>query len=319
MSIESTLFVRVTSIEKITKQVKKFTLSPETGKELPRFSGGAHISTYLKTSTGLIVRQYSLISHPDDITKYGIAVRLSENSKGGSLHWHQDMKVGDRLQISYPKNHFSLSFKARHHVFYAAGIGITPFLSMMQDLSVQNQTFELHYASKSEDSCAFYSYIKKHYPNQSHFYFSDLKQRLQTASLENHPIGTHVYFCGPEGFIEQFRAAAIELGYPHSSVHFERFSPSKPKVLNAFQVKIHNGITIHVSKTETILESLHKHGIIAPYSCQIGRCGTCELSLLEGEVHHYDSFLNDEQKGANNCIIPCVSRAKSDKLIIEIK
>lgn len=319
MSIEPTLFVRVSSIETITKQVKKFTLAPETGKKLPRFSGGAHVSTYLKTPSGLIVRQYSLVSHPDNRTNYEIAVRLSEKSKGGSLHWHQGMKVGDRLQISYPKNHFSLSFKARHHVFYAAGIGITPFLSMMQDLSVQNQTFELHYASKSEESCAFYPSIKKHYPNQSHFYFSDQQQRLQTTSLENHPIGTHVYFCGPEGFIEQFRTAAIEWGYPHSSVHFERFSPPKPKVLKAFQVMIHNGVTINVSKTETILEALHKHGIIAPYSCQIGRCGTCELSVLKGEVDHYDSFLSDEQKEANNCLIPCVSRAESDKLVIEIK
>ncbi len=319
MSIEPNLFVRVSSIEKITKQVKKFTLSQETEKGLPRFSGGAHVSTYLKTPSGLVVRQYSLVSHPDDCTKYEIAVRLCEDSKGGSLYWHQGMKVGDRLQISYPKNHFSLSFKARHHVFYAAGIGITPFLSMMQDFSVNGQTFELHYASKSEDNCAFYTYIKKHYPNQSHFYFSDQQQRLQTASLENHPIGTHVYLCGPEGFIEQFRTSAIEMGYPHSCVHFERFSPPKPKVLNAFKVKVLNGATINVSKTETILEALHNHGINAPYSCQIGRCGTCELSMIEGEVHHYDSFLSDEQKVANNCLIPCVSRAKSDKLVIVIK
>ncbi|MED1864119.1 PDR/VanB family oxidoreductase [Fictibacillus nanhaiensis] len=319
MSIEPNLFVRVSSIEKITKQVKKFTLFKETGKGLPRFSGGAHVSTYLKTPSGLVVRQYSLVSPPDDRTKYEIAVRLCEDSKGGSLYWHQGMKVGDRLQISYPKNHFSLSFKARHHVFYAAGIGITPFLSMMQDFSVNGQTFELHYASKSEDNCAFYTYIKKHYPNQSHFYFSDQQQRLQTTSLENHPIGTHVYFCGPEGFIEQFTTKAIELGYPRSSVHSERFSPPKPTVLNTFQVKIHNGATIQVSHTETLLEALHKNGIITSYSCQIGRCGTCELSVLEGEINHYDSFLSDEQKGENNCIIACVSRAKSDKLVIEVK
>ncbi|MET3730046.1 ferredoxin-NADP reductase [Fictibacillus halophilus] len=318
MSIESTLFVRVTSIEKITKQVKKFTLSPETGKELPRFSGGAHISTYLKTSTGLIVRQYSLISHPDDITKYGIAVRLSENSKGGSLHWHQDMKVGDRLQISYPKNHFSLSFKARHHVFYAAGIGITPFLSMMQDLSVQNQTFELHYASKSEDSCAFYSYIKKHYPNQSHFYFSDLKQRLQTASLENHPIGTHVYFCGPEGFIEQFRAGAGELGYPETTVHYERFLPTRIKQMKPFKVVLNNGSELTVEENQTLLEVLLANGIDILYSCRVGRCGTCEIPVAEGKVEHLDDFLSAQQKKEQNCILACVSRGQSDKLLLKI-
>ncbi|MBH0162775.1 PDR/VanB family oxidoreductase [Fictibacillus sp. 26RED30] len=318
MSIEPNLFVRVSSIEKITKQVKKFTLSQETEKGLPRFSGGAHVSTYLKTPSGLVVRQYSLVSHPDDRTKYEIAVRLCEDSKGGSLYWHQGMKVGDRLQISYPKNHFSLSFKARHHVFYAAGIGITPFLSMMQDFSVNGQTFELHYASKSEDNCAFYTYIKKHYPNQSHFYFSDQQQRLQTASLENHPIGTHVYLCGPEGFIEQFRTSAGKLGYPESSVHYEQFLPTRNKGMKTFKVILQNGSELIVEEKQTLLEVLLANGINIPYSCRVGRCGTCEISVAEGKIEHFDDFLSAEQKNEHNCILACVSRGCSDKLVLKI-
>ncbi|MBH0171280.1 PDR/VanB family oxidoreductase [Fictibacillus sp. 18YEL24] len=318
MSIEPTLFVRVSSIEKITKQVKKFTLFPETGKELPRFSGGAHISTYLKTPSGLIVRQYSLVSHPDKRSNYEIAVRLSENSKGGSLHWHQGMKVGDRLQISYPNNHFSLSFKARHHVFYAAGIGITPFLSMMQDISTNRQTFELHYASKSEESCVFHSYIKKHYPNQSHFYFSDQHQRLQTTSLENHPIGTYVYFCGPEGFIEQFRTAAWELGYPETTVHYERFLPTRIKHMKPFKVVLNNGSELTVEENQTLLEVLLANGIDILYSCRVGRCGTCEIPVAEGKVEHLDDFLSAQQKKEQNCILACVSRGQSDKLMLKI-
>lgn len=318
MSIEPTLSVRVISIEKITEQVKKFTLSPETGKKVPIFSGGSHISTYLKTPSGLIVRQYSLVSHPDDTTKYEIAVRLSEDSKGGSLHWHQGMKVGDQLQISYPKNHFYLSFKARHHVFYAAGIGITPFLAMMQDLSVQNQTFELHYASKSEDSCAFYPYIKKHYPSQSRFYFSDQQQRLQTTSLENHPIGTHVYFCGPEGFIEQFRTAAGKLGYPESSVHYERFLLTRNKAMKSFKVILQNGSELIVEEKQTLLEVLLANDIYIPYSCRVGRCGTCEIPVAEGKIEHFDDFLSAEQKNEHNYILACVSRGCSDKLVLKI-
>ncbi|MBD7965235.1 PDR/VanB family oxidoreductase [Fictibacillus norfolkensis] len=318
MSIEPTLFVRITSIEKITKQVKKFTMSSETGKGLPKFSGGTHVSTYLKTRSGLIVRQYSLVSHPDDSTKYEIAVRLSEDSKGGSFYWHQEMKVGDRLQISSPRNHFYLSFKAKHHVFYAAGIGITPFLSMMQDLSAKGQTFELHYASKSEDSCAFHPYIKKHYPIQSHFYFSDQQQRLQITSLENHPIGTHVYFCGPEGFIEQFRIAAGKLGYPESSVHYERFLPTQNKAMKAFKVILQNGSELIVEEKQTLLEVLLANGTYIPYSCRVGRCGTCEIPVAEGKIEHFDDFLSEEQKNEQNCILACVSRGCSDKLVLKI-
>lgn len=301
-----------------TEHVKKFKLAPAKGNELPRFSGGSHISTYLHTTNGLVVRQYSLTSHPDKTSHYEIAVRLSEASRGGSRFWHHAMKVGDSLQISYPKNHFPLSFKAKHHGFYAAGIGITPFLSMMHELMTRGLSFELHYASKSKGNCSFYEYLTQHYSSHCQFYFSKENHRMATSSLENHPIGTHVYFCGPETFIEHFTKAARDLGYPKKSAHQERFSPPQLKRVTPFKVTLKNGNEIWVDKKQTLLEALLQHGMNVPYSCRVGRCGTCELPVAEGEIDHYDSYLTEEQRKSQNCILTCVSRAKSDKLIIEI-
>ncbi|MFG6495805.1 PDR/VanB family oxidoreductase [Fictibacillus sp. UD] len=316
---EATLSVQITSIVQETEHVKKFILAPAKGNKLPRFSGGSHISTYLETANGLVVRQYSLTSHPDETSQYEIAVRLSEDSKGGSRFWHKAMKVGDSLRISYPKNHFPLSFKARHHVFYAAGIGITPFLSMIHELMTKRFSFELHYASKSKQNCPFYEFLTKHYSGQCHFYFSEENHRMSTSSLENHPIGTHVYFCGPESFIEQFIKAARDLGYPKKSVHQERFSPPQQKHVTSFHVSLKNGKEIRVDKKQTLLDALLQHGLNVPYSCRVGRCGTCELPVAEGEINHFDFFLSEDQQNAQNCILACVSRAKSDKLVIEIE
>jgi dimethylamine monooxygenase subunit B len=314
---EKTIPVIIKDIKKETEFVKRFTLASVDGKPLPKFSGGAHISTYIEDGD-LLVRQYSLTSNPDDTQNYQIAVRLSETSKGGSRYWHQNMKLGDKLHISYPKNHFPLSFKAKHHVFYAAGIGITPFLSMMKELHSKGASFELHYASKTEEACAFYEFLQEHYPFQCRFYFSNKKKRIHVSSLEEHPIGTHVYFCGPESFITDLTETALQLGYPKSAVHMERFTPPQPKETVSFHVQLKDGNLIEVAKEQTLLEALLNNGIKAPYSCRVGRCGTCELPVSEGEIAHYDSFLSEEQQKSNSMILTCVSRAKSAKLVLNI-
>jgi dimethylamine monooxygenase subunit B len=314
---EKTIPVVINDIKEETEFVKRFKLTSVDGKPLPKFSGGAHISTYIENED-LLVRQYSLTSSPDNTKHYQIGVRLSDASRGGSRYWHQNMKVGDRLHISYPKNHFPLSFKAKHHVFYAAGIGITPFLSMMNELHSRGSSFELHYASKKEEACAFYEFLQENYPNECRFYFSNKKQRIDSSSLEEQSIGTHVYFCGPESFIVELTESAHQLGYPPSAVHMERFTPPQPKDKEPFNVQIKDGTFIEVARDQTLLEALLNKGIKAPYSCRVGRCGTCELKVVEGEITHYDSFLSEEQKQNQSRILTCVSRAKSDMLVLDV-
>jgi dimethylamine monooxygenase subunit B len=315
---ENTIPVIIKSIEVETPQVKRFILSPFGGEKLPPFCGGAHITTYIEGDSGLIARPYSLTNLPDQTDSYQIAIRLSEDSKGGSMHWHEQIKIGDNLRISYPKNHFSLSFKAKHQVFYAAGIGITPFLSMMAELKAKKATFELHYAAKSEELCSFYSFIKDNYPVESIFYFSKKNNRITYKTLLEHRIGTHVYFCGPDSFISSLKKEAVRLGYPNQSINYEHFAVPLQKNNDSFHVKLTSGATIFVSKDQTLLDAILSNGISAPYSCRVGRCGTCEVKVLEGEIDHHDSFLTVEQKNSHKCMLTCVSRAKSEPLVIHL-
>ncbi|RLQ93826.1 PDR/VanB family oxidoreductase [Falsibacillus albus] len=315
---DKTIKVLIKSIVQETANVKKFTLERAVGGHLPSFSGGSHITTYIDRDSVVLTRNYSLINHKNQESEYQIAVALADPSKGGSHYWHHHMKEGDFLTISYPKNHFSLSFKAKHHVFYAAGIGITPFLSMMGELKGKGSTFELHYAAKSRDQCAFYHEILYHYQQYSHFYFSRETnvKRLNADSLLDHPIGTHIYICGPEPFINSFRNGAEAIGYPKGSIHYERFTPELPKNPVPFKVRLQNRM-IEVAKDKTLLDAMLEAGIQAPYSCRAGRCGTCEVKVLNGEVEHHDSFLSDEQKKAQDVMLTCVSRAKSGHLEID--
>ncbi|TMU85261.1 oxidoreductase [Bacillus sp. BHET2] len=308
----------VQMIQQETANVKRFTLVPENRNEpLPRFSGGSHITTYIENGHQTIARSYSLTNPPGQRDSYQIAIRLHDFSQGGSRFWHEKMKEGDTLRISHPRNHFPLSFKAKNHVFYAAGIGITPFLSMMAELKRDGLPFELHYAAKSKETCPFYSYLVETHSEETHFYFSEEK-RLTDSSLWEHRVGTHVYFCGPPSFIEDFTNSALTIGYPQSTIHYERFTPPKTLARKHFKADLSSGPAVSVSEEETLLDALLKAGIKAPYSCRVGRCGTCELNVFEGEVDHGDSFLSEKERSEHRSILTCVSRAKTERIKIDL-
>lgn len=314
MQRNATIDVRIVSIKKETATIKRYTLQALNGTKLPPFSGGSHITTYLPKSSGTLERSYSVfnLSEPGSIE---IAVRLAEPSTGGSEYWHHHVAERDILKVSYPKNQFPLSFQAKHHVFYAAGIGITPFLSMMAELAEKNQSFELHYAAKTKEQCAFYDYLNQTYPGRCHFYFSEgeMPERLTANSLKNHRIGTHVYFCGPDKMIQEFTSAAESYGYPKFNVHYERFAPPEKKDAVPFGITLkQSGKQLEVPEESSLLDVLRQNGIDIPYSCRVGGCGTCEVKVAEGGIDHYDSFLTEEQRDSNRTMLSCVSRGKGN-------
>jgi dimethylamine monooxygenase subunit B len=316
----SILQVRVRNIVEETATIKRFTLQAMECSLLPSFSGGSHITTCLPHPSGTLERHYSIFNLNAETGLFEIAVRLAEDSTGGSRYWHQNVKIGDVLPVSYPKNYFPLSFQAKHHVFYAAGIGITPFLSMMAELVEKNSSFELHYAAKSKEQCAFYEFISKTYPDQCRFYFSnsDGNKLLSPTQLLNHRIGTHVYFCGPDNMIQDFTNAAKTYGYPSFNIHVERFAPSAKKEQQAFQVRLkRSDKQLEVPENTSLLAVLLQNGISVPYSCRVGGCGTCEVKVVEGQIVHFDSFLTEAQQCSKQSMLSCVSRGNG-RLVLDL-
>ena len=76
--------------------------------------------------------------------------------------------------------------------------------------------------------------------------------------------------------------------------------------------------TVQVAEGQTILDALAQVGIRIDISCEQGVCGTCMCEVLEGEPDHRDVYLTDEEKAANDQILVCCSRAKSNKLVLDI-
>ncbi len=314
--------VLVISKKVIADDICLFELADLKGAPLPPFSAGAHIDVELPEG---ITRQYSLCNHPDENHRYQIAVLKDPVSRGGSLAMHKQINEGDRLQISEPRNHFPLAHEAKRSLLFAGGIGITPILCMAERLAHTGANFELHYCTRTPAKTAFIERIKaSEFADQVHFHFDDgnTTQKLDAASLLATPdSNTHVYVCGPGGFMEYILNTAKELNWPSQQLHREYFSADPVDNTNdgSFEVKISStGQVVEIPADKTVLEVLENLDIEIPYSCESGVCGTCLTRILEGIPHHRDVFLTEEEQEKNDQFTPCCSRAKSALLILDI-
>lgn len=137
--------VKVTAVRQLTPVVREFTFEAPAG-QLPGFSSGSHVQVLMPLGERILRNAYSLLGDPADNSHYRIAVRRQDASRGGSHFMHGQVGVGDRLQLSWPRNLFPLSSQASHHVLIAGGIGITPFMAHIAELQARGASFELHYA-----------------------------------------------------------------------------------------------------------------------------------------------------------------------------
>ncbi len=316
------LTVKVTKKTLETQDICTFELADPNGVALPAFSAGSHIDVHLGPK---LVRQYSLCNDPTETHRYLIGVLKDANSRGGSRAMHADIQEGDTIEISAPKNHFALAHSAQRSLLFAGGIGVTPILCMAERLSNIGGEFEMHYCTRSLDRTAFADRIKRSaYAGRVAFHFDDgaADQRLDlTAVLAAPHPETHLYVCGPSGFMDFVINTALQNGWPEERVHREYFAAAPLKVANnvAFDVKIAStGKVIRVAADKSVVAALAESGIDIPTSCEQGVCGTCTTRLIDGEADHRDSFFTKEEHAKNDQFTPCCSRARSATLVLDL-
>ena len=297
------------------------------GKPLPAFSAGSHVDVWLPDGQGGagMTRQYSLCSDPSESHRYQIAVLRDPATRGGSQAVHDLVNVGDVLQISAPKNHFSLAHDAKKHLLLAGGIGVTPILCMAERLAQTGGNFEMHYATRAPERTAFQSRIaasKFAQQAQLHFDNGDADQKLDLQALLAKPEqGTHLYVCGPKGFMDAVLGSARAQGWPESQLHYEFFGAAVAVSDSdaGFEVKLaSSGRIIQVAKDKTVTKALAEAGVEILMSCEQGVCGTCLTRVLEGTPDHKDQYLTPDEQAANDQFLPCCSRSKTPMLVLDL-
>ena len=315
------LEVKVVRKTREAEGIASFELARVDGAALPPFSAGSHIDVQVP---GGLTRQYSLCNDSGEQHRYRIAVLRDTKSRGGSVGMHDSVNEGDVLHISEPRNHFPL-VHAKRTLLFAGGIGVTPLLCMAQRLAAVNADFTLHYCTRSKERTAFLQEIADSgFADKVRFHFDDAgaAQILNVpAELGAHDPGTHLYICGPAGYINHVLQVAEGMGWPSSQIHLEYFTAAAQDTSHdgAFQVKLAStGKTYEIAKDQTVVQALQAQGIEILTSCEQGVCGTCITRVLEGEPDHRDLYFTDEEKAANDQFTPCCSRSRSKLLVLDI-
>jgi vanillate O-demethylase ferredoxin subunit len=322
MNAPSTLSVRVVRKAVEAEDICSLELASVDGTALPSFSAGSHVDVQVP---GGYTRQYSLCNDPRESHRYLIGVLRDPASRGGSATLHALVREGDVLQISPPKNHFALAHEAKRHLLLAGGIGVTPILCMAERLAQTRAAFEMHYCTRSAGRTAFRDRIlAASFADRVRFHFDDgdAAQKIDLAALLGAPReGEHVYVCGPKGFMDAVLGTARAAGWPEAQLHYEFFGAevAKSEADAGFEVQLaSSGRVIAVGADQTVVQALERAGVVVPTSCEQGVCGTCLTRVLEGECDHKDMFLTPEEQAANDQFLPCCSRSKSARLVLDL-
>ncbi len=290
-----------------------------TSTTLPKVEAGAHIDVHLPNG---MVRQYSLCQNPNDEGKFRLGILRDPESRGGSVSAFDEIKDGMQIQVSEPKNLFPL-LKAKHSVLIGGGIGITPLITMAYQLAHEGTSFELHYCGASPEKCAFVDEIKNgelakhttfHFKSEGASHRAFFESAIKDIDLES-----HIYTCGPVGFMDWVINLATTHDFPEQQIHKEYFQVETDTSGDSFEVVAErSGKIIMVEAGETILQALAKEGIEIEMSCEQGVCGTCMCDVIEGEPDHRDVYFTDEEKASNEQILVCCSRSKTSRLVLDI-
>jgi vanillate O-demethylase ferredoxin subunit len=314
--------MRIAARRQETDDIVTLDLTDPAGAELPPFAAGAHID--IEAAPGL-VRQYSLLNDPAERNRYRIGVLRDRASRGGSQAMHR-LAAGDIVYVAGPRNHFELHAGANHSWLLAGGIGVTPLLCMARQLHSEKRDFTLDYCVRSAAQAAYVDLLRDApFSESAHIHYDDgdEAQRLHIDErLAAMAPGTHIYICGPAGFMAWCIDAAARAGVPDAQVHVEYFKatePSDAKTESAFDIRLaSSGATLNVPATASILSVLRDHGIAVPASCETGVCGTCLTPVLAGTPDHRDVYLSKQEREAGDVILPCCSRAFSPLLVLDI-
>ncbi|MDO5666844.1 MAG: PDR/VanB family oxidoreductase [Alcaligenaceae bacterium] len=315
-SNDNKLELRVQSISYAAKDTYLLELCAVDGRRLPEVTPGAHIDLHLPNG---LIRSYSLVRADEQSFCYVVGIKKDAVSRGGSRYVHEQLRVGDLLTVSGPRNHFPLNLSAQHSVLIAGGIGITPIWCMSQFLEKVGASWELWYSVRSRADVAFLKELEALGPKVNLHVddeagrVMDMQAIISAASPE-----AHFYCCGPGPMLDAYERVTSER--KPESVHMERFAAKESIALDGgFVVALaRSGKEVAIPEGSSILDVLLEEGVAIEYSCQEGICGCWEVAVLEGEVDHRDAILSDRERAQNKSMMVCCSGAKSQRLVLDI-
>jgi len=343
--------LKISEIKKETKDCVSITFEiPENLKNEFSFISGQYLTLQRRIDGEDVRRAYSLCSAPFE----GIHKVAIKQIKDGvfSTFANNLLSKEDTLQVMSPMGSFIIDTQSdisKNYVFYAAGSGITPIISMIKSIlfSKQESKITLFYGNKESSTIIFKDDLEKLQSTYSDrikivYIFSKEKRedalnegrinkeknkKLISTYLNNQTIDS-VYLCGPESMIFDIKESMIENGVNKENIHFELFTTSSAKDTknentdNTFQSTITieldgESVDFEMNSSESnILDMAHDEGIDVPFACKGGVCCTCKAKITIGEVSMDVNYALEEDEVEEGYILTCQSHPKTKEVSI---
>lgn len=313
-------FRRLRVVEKSTKapDVTALKLEAVDGKPLAAFRAGQFIS--MRPSDTGISRSYSLIGCPEPVPmSYEIAIRrMDEGELSGAL---SDTLVGENVEVTRPSGNFILPVENEFPVvLIATGIGITPFMSLLEQIDRRSgPEIWLYYGSRNSTHHAFrerIADIESRTPNLRVFNFYSrasnadsgphIKGRITVDDIDPELFRRRArfYMCGSDEMLENLGAGLKKRGVPDFEIFTERFTVRRNQP--ATDLKPRDVFFARQNKKAkwspedgSILDLAEKNKLALSAGCRTGQCESCAVSVISGD---YAYFVDIEEQEPDICL-----------------
>lgn len=316
---------------------------PEDLKQEFSFSQGQHLTLKATINGEDVRRSYSLCSSPFE-NQWQVAVKQIPEGKFSNFV-NTDLSIGDTLEIMTPSGNFGVDIEAnqaKNHIFFAAGSGITPIISMIKAHLAKepNATCKLFYVNRTAKSIIFKEVLEqlrnKYFGRLEVYYFltkehrdipllngrfDEDKMQVLINNFIDIPDTHEVFLCGPEDMIHLVSNELEKAGLSKESIHFELFvsglsEEDKQRAERLLQQKIEGvevtivdgGKEFHFTMTsdfDNILDAALGAGADLPFACKGGVCSTCKCKVLEGDVEMKVNYALENEELAQNFVLSC--------------
>ncbi|MGA1694368.1 MAG: 2Fe-2S iron-sulfur cluster-binding protein [Burkholderiaceae bacterium] len=285
-------------------------------------------------------------------TQDEVAVTVKRVRDGFGSNWLLDhVRAGHTLEVRPPSGRFTLRASDAPVVFFAAGSGVTPMMSILRSAVSRKMArpMTMFYANQSAQQVIFGDVLRAMSQN-AEMRFS-LMEWLDDARGFARPDdirtfaepwrSAHFMVCGPGPFMTMVTETLEDMGIDPDQIQTERFQSLADEPLTVACAKASQSTQVNgqsllpagarlevsvsgevhhleVGSEESLLEAMERMGIAVPYSCREGSCGSCMGKLLEGKVEMEVTDALSAKEIERGYILTCQAKAASSQLKLDI-
>ncbi len=325
-------------IKRLTDKAVEVVIIPTDSSQQFSFSPGQYVNVLVNVNGEECRRSYSLCSSP----KEGLAIGVKAIPNGKVSNWfNSTAKDGDLIYFSKPEGSFIVPSTAKKLVGIVAGSGITPLLSIAKS-KVADVEMSLIYGNKTPKDVMFAEELNSIQNLKiQHFYSQAEVEGAKAGRIEESSLMEFIktdltilksdlfLLCGPEALVFSAKKTLNFFGVSDDKIKFELFTAptlfvkeekaesnfkgtSKVKVILDQEV---NTMEIQVPGP-TILESVDKAGLDAPFSCRGGVCSSCRAKVLDGKASMRVNYSLTDEEVKKGYILTCQAHPETPELTV---